>query len=171
MQYIHGGSGQRSPASSLCKQLWLPIPLWVQSTSLVSLLLHTRLSRRMGPVPWPKGARERAWAPREQNELLWSKTYIDATYTYHQTVLTSWPNSTIVFVFLIQSYICTLCYATALMFTSCIESQLSASHYCIKRRPGVITHSAPGLIPTNFHAAFIGGCSTHQSDVPILACH
>ena len=76
MQYI---PRQRSPASSLCKQLCTLIPLCRQFTSLVSLLLQIRLSRCMGPVPWPKGARERACAPAEIDKI--SQDYIIATIT------------------------------------------------------------------------------------------
>ena len=62
---------QRSPASSLWPQLCTLIPLCRQFTSLDSRLLQIRLSRWIGPVPWPKRARWRACAPAEiaQNEL------------------------------------------------------------------------------------------------------
>jgi len=36
---------QRSPASSLCPQLWTPIPLLRQSTSRDSVPVQIRLSR------------------------------------------------------------------------------------------------------------------------------
>ena len=59
----------------------------------------------------------------------------------------------------------------AKIFTSCIESQLSAGNYCIKISPGVITHSAPGLIPANLHTTLVDSCSSHESDVSISAWH
>ena len=76
MQYI---PRQRSPASSLCKQLCTLIPLWRQFTSLVSLPLQITLSRCMGPVPWPKKARKSACAPVEIDKI--SQDYIIATIT------------------------------------------------------------------------------------------
>ena len=56
-------------------------------------------------------------------------------------------------------------------FTCCAVSQLSAGHYCIKRRPRIITDSAPGLIPAHLHTPFIDGCPTNQPNVSVPACH
>ena len=52
-----------TPASSEWAQLWTPIPLLGQSTSLLSLPRQPTLSSRMGPVPWPNRAKENAVAP------------------------------------------------------------------------------------------------------------
>ena len=48
-----------------------------------------------------------------------------------------------------------------LMCTNCRESQLSTGDYCIKRRPEVITHSTPSLIPANLHTTLISSWSIH----------
>ena len=45
--------------------------------------------------------------------------------------------------------------------TNCWESQLSAGNYCIERRPGVITNSAPSVIQPNLYTSLIGGCPIH----------
>lgn len=45
---------QMTPASSVCLQLCLPIPLCVQSKRLDSFPVHRTSSRRMGPIPSPK---------------------------------------------------------------------------------------------------------------------
>lgn len=52
-----------NPASSACTQLWIPIPLFGQSTSLVSVPVQAMLSRRISPVPCPKKAVLKAVAP------------------------------------------------------------------------------------------------------------
>jgi len=42
------------PASSPWLQLWMPIPLWGQTSRAVSFPLQPNSSRKMGPVPRPK---------------------------------------------------------------------------------------------------------------------
>ena len=56
---FHLLSVQRSPASSRCprQKSMSPTPVLVllgQSISLVSLEVHSRSSRKIGPMPWPK---------------------------------------------------------------------------------------------------------------------
>ena len=90
-KYILDGVWQQSPASSLWAQSCTPIPLWRQFISLVSLLLHTRLSRKIGPVPWPKAAPVSACAPvRYQNKGIQSTGTVflrsDAVVTIHFVV-------------------------------------------------------------------------------------
>ena len=55
------------PASSLWAQLWLPTPLWVQFERKSWVPVQNKLSRRMGPVPCPNGARCKAVAPLIKN--------------------------------------------------------------------------------------------------------
>ena len=44
---------QETPASSECAQLWVPMGLDGQRVSIVSFPVHDKLSRWIGPVPWP----------------------------------------------------------------------------------------------------------------------
>ena len=45
---------QITPASSLWSQLWMPTPLWVQSSRFVSSPRHSTLSKKISPVPGPE---------------------------------------------------------------------------------------------------------------------
>ena len=64
-----------TPASSLWLQLWRPIPLLGQESSVVSAPLHCTLSKRMGPVPAPKAAPENATAPAHE-KVQWFRTVV-----------------------------------------------------------------------------------------------
>ena len=56
-----------TPASSLWKQLLLPIGRLEQLISLDSVPLHPTLSKKIGPVPGPKKAWRRGIAPEVQD--------------------------------------------------------------------------------------------------------
>ena len=55
-------------ASSEWAQLWTPTPLLGQSQSLFSEPVQPTLSSKIGPVPWPKNAKDRAVAPNKDGE-------------------------------------------------------------------------------------------------------
>ena len=91
---------QTTPASSECAQLWIPIPLLGQSKSLASFPVQAKLSRRMGPVPWPNAAKLRAWASIVWDEnwmLNGYKTFIESLLNLENpaclqaTLASGWP--------------------------------------------------------------------------------
>ena len=57
------GVEQTTPASSVCPQLWFPVPLCLQSLRYVSLPEQARLSRKILPVPGLYAALPTAIAP------------------------------------------------------------------------------------------------------------
>ena len=54
------------------------------------------------------------------------------------------------------------------LFTCCWKAQLSASHLRIRRRPRIITHSAPDVIPAHLNTSSSCYWTTSQSYVPIV---
>ena len=75
-----------TPASSKWLQLWFPIPFEGQLTSLLSVPRQPTLSRRMGPVPWPKRAKEKAVAPTG------ASTYTKSIMCTDCTINLGWTN-------------------------------------------------------------------------------
>ena len=135
---------QRTPASSKCKQLWVPNGLAGQSISRVSVPTHCTLSRRIGPVPWPNCENETALAPVGKmyavKHVEISKMKLFAgTYMY----VHRWP---------LQTY--------------WREPKLPAGYISISSSPEVITHCAPDVVIVAYlNSTLTGNSSIHESNV------
>jgi len=143
------------PASSPWLQLWMPIPLWGQTSRAVSFPLQPNSSRKIGPVPRPKfdpiipfikllwvvAIASASWANKQAS--LYVCMYGNKHVHHIKTMLITW-------------------------LTTCRYSKLSAHHHCISVIPSIITHCTPTSSLADLHPSFIFISATHQSHIRVV---
>ena len=123
--------GHRTPTSSLCWQVWIPIPRFVQLRSEDSVPLHPTRSRKIPPLPLPKTA------------LLWTVAPVGSSKFYMLTSYTSVYTWTLVCVNLpIVGY--PNCLHTTLASGLVKELSQTVPHWLLKQ---ISTLPSPSLRP------------------------
>ena len=134
--------------------LWIPIPLWEQSSRLVSSPLQPTSSREMGPIPGPK------LSPISGPNLLsvWLLLHLQAKL-----------NNKVGISLCIHVYITPNNNDTrGTWFTTSKYSKLSAHHHCISVIPSIITHCPPTSSLADLHPSFILIAAIHQSHIRVV---
>lgn len=157
---------QLTPASSRCVQVEVTAPPG-QLRMLVSVPVHRKLFKKMGPVPCPYPAFDTAVA----SGIITGITHCASMHSFRcQRLCThiicldlkikmapSKPTSYVLS--------CTIFYE----LTEAREASHSADHTSILWSPWVITHCAPGLIDADLHATLTSYVATHQTHSTMIA--
>ena len=147
--------GQDTAAFCVWLQLWMPISLWGQSVSLVSVPAQVMLLRRMGltVVSFTRNDCMTAGAVETKDGKLRSKTSCWEWAKYWEWAILE--GGTIQKITVYKALPVPFFTHNALSFTFSCKPKLPADHCSISCVPVVITNCAPLSSDADFHSTFI----------------